>query len=899
MSQARDEAGNIWEVDAQGNAIRLISAAPAAGGPMTLGTPSAKSAYDAPLAQAELEARRVTAATNQAQLPYAARKAAADAMKAEAEARSAQIQAAQGTQPKGVSPAVRKEAINGYNNAILLGQNIDEMEARFKSGPGATKGVLGVTDYLPTVANNRFDASGNAARGFVGSALGFTGGQLNTAREAEMAVGPYLPRASDYDETAKDKIARLRALQQNAIKKAIETLGGVPDQQGNVQPVSSATMPGIATGNASVLGGPGNPGDGPGGGAAPGGGAPQPSSVPNQTTRFYAAPIDTGNTLGVSSAAYINQDDPKTAAAVEGWIRSGKSADQINAELSRLGIPNVDARQVNAAQEYLRNNPGYKGPLASATKAVPQSPIEQARNGAGLSALGAGAIGAFDGLNSLTFGNLGAASDAMTGFPGQADLAAQAARQSHPFAAGLGEVVGTLPAFAGAEYGLGKLAAGGIGGSGAVAGIAGSPITADIAAGAYTGAGAASPGNRLQGAGIGAIATPVAGMFGRGLGRAAGGALTGVQNATVRTLTDRNIPLTLGQTLSQSGVVGRAIKGLEDRFSGIPVVGDIVNARRAEGMQAFNRAAFDDALRPINGNTNGVIGASGVDAAQDAASNGYRTALGGVNLTPDPQFGTDFGAARAAGQRIPRTGPEFEHVVATRVDPIIAGGSISGPQFQDIQQGLRRANLGDDAMGSDANDALRNVAGTFSDLASRQHPTLVPALDNANTAFRNTEVIRDAVNRARQGSRSGTTDVFAPSQLSDAAAANARKYGNSQGTTRQPFFDLTRAGQTVLPSAVPDSGTAGRLALLALPAALGGTGGTAGYAGGDTATGVGAGLGAGSLLALAGTRTGQRVLTHLLADRPDLLVRVGQQVNNRAAIGGMFGAALTPSLISK
>ena len=57
-----------------------------------------------------------------------------------------------------------------------------------------------------------------------------------------------------------------------------------------------------------------------------------------------------------------------------------------------------------------------------------------------------------------------------------------------------------------------------------------------------------------------------------------------------------------------------------------------------------------------------------------------------------------------------------------------------------------------------------------------------------------------------------TEGVFTPAQLGMASRQNAKKFGGNYASPSRPFFDLQRAGQQVLPSKIPDSGTAGRQA---------------------------------------------------------------------------------------
>jgi hypothetical protein len=82
------------------------------------------------------------------------------------------------------------------------------------------------------------------------------------------------------------------------------------------------------------------------------------------------------------------------------------------------------------------------------------------------------------------------------------------------------------------------------------------------------------------------------------------------------------------------------------------------------------------------------------------------------------------------------------------------------------------------------------------------------ALGNANTAYRNLNILSDAVGRGINNE-----GLFMPSQLGAAAKANTTRFGGkiAAATPDRPFYELQRAGQEVLPSRVPDSGTAGRI----------------------------------------------------------------------------------------
>jgi len=817
--------------------------------------------YEAPLAQIDLAKKQADFAN----APVEARKAVADARKAEADAAMAEIKVQTGATTDKETPT-RNNALAGYKTAQQLGQIITDLEQKYQAGPGATSGLLGLSDYLPLTANQRFDNSGNAARGIVGSALGFTGGQLNTATEAAMAVGPYLPQSGDRDEVILDKIARLKQLQQLAVERSVSQLGGVPDANGRVTPVAPGAA--VAGGATPPPGAPPTPPTGPTGGL------PSP----------FAGNPGGGGGMAIATGATRTVNDSVASSILDTMIRQGATAAQINAALPADYAGKVTQDKVTAAQTYLRKNPSFKGSFGDATREVPTTTFNQIA----ASPFGAAVISAGD---AVTGSNL----DSLTADPEQTRASMALMRASNPTASFVGDMAGGV---LGATAGEGLAARFGL--QGVAAARAG-----DAAYGALSGAGSADDGNRLLGAGVGAAAGLGGGMFGRALAGGAGKVIRGVSNPDVQALRAAGVPLTVGQT------AGGVLKGVEDRVAGLPVVGDIVNARRRDGFTGFNEAAFNAGQQalPNLGVTPGTgIREQGIDNAKAAVKQGYDRALNGAQVFPDNPLYTDLNAARTAGVQIPRVGPEFEEVIKRRIDPYIDPSTnvgppkpISGPAIQDMIQGMRSTDLGSDAMGGFGNNALKDVENAVRGAVNRQAPNVLPNLAAADSAYRHVGILRDAVNAAKNGSATGETGLFSPAQLSQAAAANAKRFGGTQGTTAQPFFDLTRAGQAVLPSKVPDSGTAGREVFAAGLGLLGtgGIGAGAGYLGDNAQVGGATGLGLGAALALGGTRTGQRALSRLLTERPDALVRIGSQIERRRALGGMFGAGATPLLFGQ
>lgn len=634
-------------------------------------------------------------------------------------------------------------------------------------------------------------------------------------------------------------------------------------------------------------------------------GSPSGARQPDRSTKWFGNGTDPNGiekfNIPTSMKGESLQKDPVRMAAAKhlaAMIADRRIPDAAIMDYAQ----NLDANTASVAAnlKFRRDHPTYTGGYNTDSlgfKNVPLTATQWIGNNIGTSPIGTGVIQGANAVSGNSLANLTSNPDAT-----RALIAGTA--QMNPKSAFIGNVGGGALAAAGLEAGAGALAL--KAGLGAKA-LPWVPRAADAVYGGISGANS-NPNDPLGGALLGGVAGVGGGMFGRGAAKAGGAALSGVRNEGVQLLKDRGVPLSFGQAVGQSGWLGGAVKGAEDRLSGLPLVGDMINARRREGVQGFNGAAFKEGLAPIaplippvgQQAVNGV-GEQGIGNMQQAVTGAYGRALNGVQVTPDAQFSQELGNALGLGSAIPRTGPEFAHIVGTKIAPHFNSptGAIDGPQIQDILQTARATNFGHDAMGNEANDAMGNVGGAVSDLVGRQQPGVIPALGAANSGYRNLNILADAVGRG-----SNTGGLFTPAQLGTAVKSNTNRFGGkiAAASDTRPFFDLQRAGQDILPSKVPDSGTAGRMALATLlPGATSALGGGVGYAAGDTRGGAEAGGEAGivSLMALAagGSKTAQKLLTAMVLNRSNSMIAAGQAVGKRAPIAGMFGAGASPLLL--
>jgi len=377
--------------------------------------------------------------------------------------------------------------------------------------------------------------------------------------------------------------------------------------------------------------------------------------------------------------------------------------------------------------------------------------------------------------------------------------------------------------------------------------------------------GAAVEGDPTGGAISGATGT----IAGKTLGNFGDFILRGADRApTVQKLIDRYgvEDLTVGQQL------GGAPKSIEDAATSIPIVGDIINARRGESLVDLNKAAF----REVGGQPMGY-GDTAAEALKAARVKAYDDAVAGKQFDlNDPLFTQDMVDALATRSQL--TGEfadKFDLAVKNSIidTPIGRSGTMSGPDYQQAQRKLSgyKSETTKPGFEQDYRDALGGVSGALREMVERQDPTIVPLLREADTMYRGEKILADATERAKMDPTGLGADVFTPGNLTQAVSASGRKY---PGTP--PLKELSRLAQNVIPSKMPDSGTARRAALtgLGIAGAGGVAGGGLGYnqetglSGEDALYGAATTLTPLAILSLLGSRRGQQGLSKFMFDRP-------------------------------
>lgn len=276
-------------------------------------------------------------------------------------------------------------------------------------------------------------------------------------------------------------------------------------------------------------------------------------------------------------------------------------------------------------------------------------------------------------------------------------------------------------------------------------------------------------------------------------------------------LENAGISLTPGQRSGEG-----LIKGIENRATSIPLVGDAINSSYRRGIDDLNRAVANDILSSVGEKLpeKVKIGRDSVSHVYETLGKKYDDVLSGmVGDIKDPQFQSEITALKAdALNRMPKDRAEqYARSLDDAINKNSDNGIAADRQNKDIMRRLKEdartyTKSGDadqQRLGEFFNDAL----SSYSDMLQRNNPIeKSQALKDADLAYAKYVRLEQAAGAA--GAKDG---VFTPSQLLSAVKRtdnSARKGAFSRGDAlMQP---LAEAANNVLPNTVPDSGSAGR-----------------------------------------------------------------------------------------
>ena len=308
------------------------------------------------------------------------------------------------------------------------------------------------------------------------------------------------------------------------------------------------------------------------------------------------------------------------------------------------------------------------------------------------------------------------------------------------------------------------------------------------------------------------------GGLGGVLGYKAAGALGSAmapKGSDAQTLFEKGIRVTPGQRVG--GFAGTA----EEALSSVPYVGDVIGSARRRSMEDFNRAAINEALKPIgiNFKSNAPIGREGIAAANEAIGRNYDRVLSFATGRIDNDFQTAINAAKQ-GLTIADEAKlgQFDRIMVNTLKKLQPNqnGVVAGPALKTAQSNLSQlANqFGKSANADDKilSDALYQVRGAITDMAKRHSaPGIAEAIDKTDEAYSLFSRIADASTRRIVGA---TTDdvsgMFTPGDLLQTIKQSAGQSSKALARGEKPLQQFAEQSQRVIGNRLPDSGTARR-----------------------------------------------------------------------------------------
>lgn len=299
------------------------------------------------------------------------------------------------------------------------------------------------------------------------------------------------------------------------------------------------------------------------------------------------------------------------------------------------------------------------------------------------------------------------------------------------------------------------------------------------------------------------------GAAGAGLSKVMGAASPIARNSDADALARQGIRLTPGQN------AGGFLKTLEDKATSQPFIGGVIQNARREGLKDFNEVALNRVANQV-GQQIDDVGREGFAATKQAMGNAYDDLLPKLNnITKDADFDQAMQQLRVMSANMPKDkAAQFDNMIDYYVNSrFTPAGRMSGNTMKEVEANLgqeslayRKSLMPDDKK---LGDALRQAQQNLREMVERTNPNEAGQLQKINKAYADYAILRKA---ASMGGTAGNEGLFTPAQLNSAvrmADSSAGKGAYASGKARMQ--DFSDAAMSVLPSKVPDSGTAGRL----------------------------------------------------------------------------------------
>lgn len=294
-------------------------------------------------------------------------------------------------------------------------------------------------------------------------------------------------------------------------------------------------------------------------------------------------------------------------------------------------------------------------------------------------------------------------------------------------------------------------------------------------------------------------------LLGGGLGGTLGAVGTAIApkvQPSAMMLQKEGVPMTLGTAF------GGQTQAVEQAAESLPIVGQLIKGARQQQFEAFNKAAFNRALKEIDPTIKVPTDLplrEAADFTYNQISNKYNTIYPNISLKYNKTLDKQLNALERKHADLGDRTEQFRSTL-NNIKSRVENKSLSGGQIKALKEDLRvltdayKGSVGSEKLLGNAYDDLENSIMLS---VRNQNPKFAKELKQADTAYATYKRVENAAASAK-----GAEGVFTPAQLETAV-----KQGNKSQYARGKALlqDLSNSGYDVLGNKVPDSGTAQRL----------------------------------------------------------------------------------------
>ena len=275
-------------------------------------------------------------------------------------------------------------------------------------------------------------------------------------------------------------------------------------------------------------------------------------------------------------------------------------------------------------------------------------------------------------------------------------------------------------------------------------------------------------------------------------------------------LIKKGVPLTPGQAVGGSSLLGTALQRTEERVADtVPLLGDAVRGAFDRANAGFNRTTVSQALGPlVKSIPKNLEGKALIGYGQRVINNAYNSTLSKMKIENVMPLASEMDTiTKDLADDIAK---DVQGRVSRYITKKFKNGGMSGKDIKNAQTLLRKDILRLRREGSEIGarkaDALEDIRNVFSAELQKANPVQGPKLNQIDKAYGQFEIVRNAELRRK------TTEGFLPGDLLQAVAkgdVTKRQSKFSAGEARMQ--NLATDAQRVMGNMTPNSGTAARL----------------------------------------------------------------------------------------